>query len=400
MTQTYDRSRTKTDGVITDDGVQRMRNRIGVEIPELNPHNEIASRDGIRHYAHGIGDPNPLWTDPEYARRTRWGGVIAPPTFIETTGVSRVKEIPPEVKAKGQGALSGVHGWYSGDKMEFFLPVHEGDHLTIKHSVHEVIVKRSEFAGQTVHVIRRHIWWNQRGEIVCIADRLYISGGRESTPGERKKYAELSRHSYTPEEIERIEAAYEAEGPRGANPRYWEDVQVGEELPPLVKGPLSVTDIIAFDMGRGSPFILAHRVGYQYRKRHPAAWPENEWGYPDVVERVHWDETFVKKTGNPAPYDYGAQRLGWLAHLMTDWIGDDGFLRRMEYQARRFNYVGDTTWCKGKVIDKYVQDGEHLVECDIWFEDQRGQVTTIGKGVAALPSREAGEVSLKVKSAP
>jgi acyl dehydratase len=36
----------------------------------------------IRLFADAIGDPDPLYRDQEYARRTRWGGIIAPPTFL------------------------------------------------------------------------------------------------------------------------------------------------------------------------------------------------------------------------------------------------------------------------------------------------------------------------------
>ena len=60
---------------ITDQGMDALRARIGVKIENtLEPWCHEATRDNIRHYAHGIGDDNPLWSDPDYARGTRYGG--------------------------------------------------------------------------------------------------------------------------------------------------------------------------------------------------------------------------------------------------------------------------------------------------------------------------------------
>ena len=50
---------------------------------------------------------------------------------------------------------------------------------------------------------------------------------------------------------------------------------------------------------------------------------------------------------------------------------------------------GETWWCKGAVTKKYVQGGEHTVECDIWVENGKGEKTTPGKALVVLPSKEA-----------
>jgi len=55
---------------------------------------------------------------------------------------------------------------------------------------------------------------------------------------------------------------------------------------------------------------------------------------------------------------------------------------------RRFNIVGDTTFCKGKVIRKYVKDNTALVDIEIAAENQRGEVTTPGIATVALQSRD------------
>ena len=71
---------------ITDNGLDDLRKRIGVKIENtLEPWCHEATRDNIRHYAHGIGDDNPLWCDPEYAAKTQYGGIVALPSFLFST---------------------------------------------------------------------------------------------------------------------------------------------------------------------------------------------------------------------------------------------------------------------------------------------------------------------------
>ena len=63
------------------------------------------------------------------------------------------------------------------------------------------------------------------------------------------KYAEIEAAHYSDDDYERIDAIYESERPRGREKRYWEDVNIGDALPAMVKGPLTVTEIIAFHAG-------------------------------------------------------------------------------------------------------------------------------------------------------
>jgi hypothetical protein len=70
-------------------------------------------------------------------------------------------------------------------------------------------------------------------------------------------------------------------------------------------------------------------------------------------------------------------------------MGDDGFLKKFYMELRRFNVVGDTTWCKGKVTRKYLDNGEPLVDVEVWAENQRGEITAPGRAVVRLPSKPA-----------
>ena len=68
-------------------------------------------------------------------------------------------------------------------------------------------------------------------------------------------------------------------------------------------------------------------------------------------------------------------------------MGDDGFVRKMYVELGRFNVVGDTTWCLGRVSAKREEEGEKLVDLEIWGENQRGEITTKGTATIRLPSK-------------
>jgi hypothetical protein len=76
-------------------------------------------------------------------------------------------------------------------------------------------------------------------------------------------------------------------------------------------------------------------------------------------------------------------------------MGDDAWLWKLDCEFRRFNYVGDTHWMRGRVARKLLVDGNRpAVELEIWGENQRGEATTPGHATILLPSREHGDVRL------
>ena len=87
----------------------------------------------------------------------------------------------------------------------------------------------------------------------------------------------------------------------------------------------------------------------------------------------------------------GQQRTAWLAQLVTDWMGDEGTIKKGWSQMRVPYMQGDINVCKGKVTKKYIEAGEHLLDCDIWVENQQdGMVNTPGRATVALPSKKKG----------
>ena len=388
-------SSNQEEAVVTDDALTRARSRIGAEMRVHAPFNEEVTRDGIRHFAHGGGDDNPLFCDRSYASGSRWGSVIAPPMFYRSTGLPEKTEWTDEERALARDPLSGIHAWYSGDAIHWLEPIRPGDRVTARRFWRDFAEKHSSFAGRTIIEVQRTEYRNQHSNLVVVSDMKQIRGGRQNRWGERTKYAQYERPTYSAEDIRRIDTAYAKECRRGASSRCGEDVKVGDVLPPIVKGPITVTDIMNWNMGWGLVmFQGAHRLASQWRKKHPKAYLPNGFGVPDVIEAVHWDDDLAQHTGNPYAYDYGGQRIAWMAQIITDWMGDDAWLWSMDCEIRRFVYVGDTVWVRGRVVDKNEKSGAHVVEIEVEAEDHRRERTAFGRAAALLPSRRAGLVQL------
>ena len=104
---------------------------------------------------------------------------------------------------------------------------------------------------------------------------------------------------------------------------------------------------------------------------------------------MHWDEPFARAVGVPGAYDYGPERVAWLGHLVTNWMGDRGQLRRLNVQVRRHNLIGDVTWCRGVVTGKTDDGDEALVQLELRAVNQRGETTASGTAMVAVPRRSA-----------
>lgn len=386
-------------GAITDEDIALQKEMVGLDEPnQTREFHSCLSVDTIRNFALSIGDDNPLYVDPDYARRTRWGASIAPSIMIAIVNEPlRGERLPKDVRAKARGLFAGCQMFMSGGTWDWYRPIYPGDTIYSFEGEESVEVKPSEFGGRTVHIIRRYVKFNQRGEVVGIYRALRIIAERKSAR-EKGKYAELEMAHYTKDEVKAIDADYLAEKPRGAEQRLWDDVQEGEDLTPIRKGPLNTTDVfLAHCAGYGfAPYrmLATGRVAAKDRQVMRGMYSRNDQGVYDTEARVHWDRELAKKVGNPEAYDWGLQREFWLHHLLTDWAGDDGFVVSQRDEIRKFNYMGDLQTLTGQVVRKYSDGARSLVDVEICATNQRGDKTALAWATIALPSKEHGAVIL------
>ena len=373
-------SRSSPAGI--DEAVAQLRCRLGQEVTGPPPYLTEATCDAIRHWAEAIGDDNPLWLDANYACTTRWGTMLAPPTMLYAFD---------RLSIGYRGGLPGVHAMFGGTNWTFYHPTRLGDRVRVKVIFKDLIERPSTFAGRAWQQLSAITFTNQAGLRLAASEAWGMRTERAAASARtavRQDTQPLLPATYTAAQIREIMERYVHEARRGPTPRYWEDVTVGETLPPLLKGPYTVTTAIAFEQAWGGLFIRAHGPWYAYLQRHPAAGLPNAQGIPEPPEAVHWDHDYARQAGVPFAYDYGPERISWLAHLLTNWMGDDGFLCQLNVQVRRFNMVGDLTTCHGTVTAKAFQPTPR-VQCEIWAENQRGERTAFGTATVELPSRAA-----------
>src|SRR5690606_26157640 len=129
------------------------------------------------------------------------------------------------------------------------------------------------------------------------------------------------------------------------------------------------------------------RMAHKNRKRIPAFYVKNEYGVPDVAQRLHWDPLWAQAIGNPMAYDYGVMRESYLWHYLNDWAGDAGIIVGMHDEIRKFNYMGDTQYVTGEVTGKREEGGQNLVDVKVIFTNQRGDETVRATATIALPSK-------------
>ena len=265
---------------ITDEGITQLKSRIGSYFKGeyLGAHNHKMTKGVITHWCDGIGDfHNPLYRDANYAAKTKYGTIIAPPCSLNTIlGVTGMRV----------GGLPGVHSFHSGWDWLWLKPVYLNDTITGTYRPVDIVEKKSEFALRTVIIYAEGIYRNQRDEIVarCIGWSIRAERG---TARDQGKYKEIKQYWITPEMQAQIEDMMEKEEIRGANPRYWEDVNVGDTTQPLVKGPLGVGEMMAWahSIGGGGE---VHAFKVRSLRKHPAwGWKNPETGASETIDQVH-----------------------------------------------------------------------------------------------------------------
>ena len=359
--------------------LEEARSLIGVDLRRTGQTwNTEAAPDSVRHFCWGLGDENPLFCDPAYGARSQWRAALAPGCFLYTIDTTVVAP-----------KLRGIQWLYGGTDWEWYKPIRHRDSFTVRARLLEAVEKQGGKAKNFIIQTGEVLYTNQHGELVCRA-----LGHTARTPRAKArdglKYEARETHRYTPEELEHIAHAVENEELRGATPRFWEEVEVGASVQPMLKGPLNITDMICWYAGGGHSY-QSHRRATMHRKRHPAdAYVDVKTGAQDSAARGHTESKMARDVGMPGSYDVGPQRISWVGQLMTNWMGDDGFLRNLNVSVRRPNIFGDVSWCRAKIVDKRVEEGAHLVDLEVFVENQLGEVTAKGTAVVELPARGVG----------
>ena len=328
----------------------------------------------------------------ERSRKSRYGRLVAPPALFYAVAWGSWD------LRHGQG-LPGVHGLHSGDGWRFFQPVLDGDEIHATKTLVRIDPMEGRMAGNKTMIQADEIrFYNQRDELVAIQIMPIIRVEREESK-KRGKNSGRQKMTYTVEEIAAIDKEMGNETPRGATPRYWESVNVGDALDPVVKGPLTLPDMVAWLLGIGSPHVRSGKYWLRYRQNSPkVAIVDPTSGIPQAIERVHWDDWMAAEIGMPAAYDYGSQRGGYATYFATNWVGDDGWVADMDFRYRGMVFNGDTFRMTGEITDKWrgAKTGTGYVKGKFSSINNLGEDVMPGTVTFALPSTENGPITFPV----
>ena len=209
----------------------------------------------------------------------------------------------------------GSTAFHAGNDIEFFRPVRAGDVIGPTYRPSRVEDKEGKFAGRMVAVDMEIMYRNQRDQLVAIAHGNIFRLVREQAR-KRGKYDAQQKEPYSQAQLEKIWDLYDSEEIRGPKPRYWEEVEIGEVLGPIVRGPLRVVEISFRNWFGGGRLTGAGGMTYgghyyqfeEYVRRPGYAEEEETTGVPDHPHRGHWEPAFARKIGVPGIYDIAVQR--------------------------------------------------------------------------------------------
>lgn len=349
----------------------------GPKFPKPWAFNTEVTLDSIRHFVDAIGDLNPLFRDREYAKRTRYGCLVAPPPILYGVAYGHYPDPP------GFPPLRDFPNLYGGDEYEWFSPICEGDKIDWKTTYPtDIQVKPTKSIGTVAFAYGKHEFSRQGGVPIATCKFWQVIYSAPQGAERRKRYV---KPVYTEEYIREVYAAQDREIVRGSESRFWEDVAVGEELPPVVRGPYTVMDNVAWiAAANGEIFFVSDRL---WRIIHE----HSGWGVYDPDWKVYRNlhDHFDVSSGRGG---LGSQRTAWADMVLTNWIGDDGFIWKLRTEHKYGRY-GNVYWCKSKVTRKYCSEGRCCVDIDCRIENQTGELTLDGNATVLLPSREHGPVT-------
>ena len=345
----------------------QVRAIIGQEIPPERNRFPI-SEEMAFDLADAIQDPNPLYSDRDYAANSRFGKLLCPP-------LATWKDIAPSIGFFGAGQEShfqvplpfNSYGLNGGSDWQFLRPAYVGDWITRRFRILDIYEKQGR-SGLLVFVVRRETQTNQEGQVINLAKRVSIHralppDGQAHRRGEVEGVAAPTQRDEPPlQPVPVSPPAPDTVIPkpvaRPREQRYFEDVATGMELPPVVKGPITTTHLVRWAAANGN------------------------------YARIHWDLPFAQlRQGLSNVVVNGSLKNQYLGQLLLDFAGDEGWFKRFYVEHRGMDYPDDVITAFGTVTGKAEHDGFGYVECQVGLRNSRGEETASGRATVVLPKR-------------
>jgi acyl dehydratase len=205
----------------------------GREMRERRLWNTTVTTDAIRHFAYGTSDDNPLWLDASYAADSRFGRPVAPPAFLTSVLYPVLHGAP--IEAPLSNLISELsYQWYS--------PVFEGDSLHALSHQTGVLETQDRNGKSLICITSETNYWNQRDECVAKAACTLTRALQENTA----LRVDRTIYRYSDDELAIIGEAQKQARRSGNRPLDPSRINIGDELPPLVRGPMTLGDLVCY----------------------------------------------------------------------------------------------------------------------------------------------------------
>jgi acyl dehydratase len=342
-----------------------------------------ASHDTLIGYARAIGSRIPLYLGPSAGMDTYYGRLVGHPTSLYCFDDTFVAPSFP-----------GVHAIYAGCDWTWHYPIRLGSTITTTARLTGLTPKHGSFCGDMVLQDGLVEYRDELGRLVAEARPKVLRTPRPSARA-AGKYAGVEPYEYSAAELDAVMAGYRAEAVRGSRPLYWEDVEIGDELPPIVRGPLTTEDVGMYVGAIRQTLFYGDFV--DHARRHPAdVFWDPETGLPDWWDASLLRDVVAHSFGFGLAHDAGQQRVAWLENCVSNWVGDYGLVTSLSARIEAPNYRGDTTWIAGRVTDKRIV-GEppaqrFEVEYELVARNERGERTASATGTVHTVSHRVDTI--------
>jgi hypothetical protein len=361
------------------------------------------SATDIRRWVQAMDYPNPLHWDEEFARASRFGGIVAPQSF--TVGMDYGHGCHPACVGK----IPGSHLIFGGEEWWFYgEPIRPGDKLVQERRFDGYKVADTKFAGPTVFSRGDTTHRNQHGALVAkersTAIRYLVAEARKRGLFDKEQRAPKKWSADELDAIQRARMEWILSNRAGTSPRY-ADVKVGDKLPRRVVGPHSVLTFALecrahrqniWGTWRWNPPPGVHDpatedAGFDKNMSydHEAAKidPRKKDGLFHGPSSGHINADKAEKIGMGGAYGYGASMGAWFHDTLAYWAGHQGWIWHSVTQFRSPAFEGDVTWIDGEVIDKMDKSPYDVpvVLVQVKMTTQTGEIILTGKAEVQLP---------------
>jgi acyl dehydratase len=357
----------------------------------------------IRRWVQAMDYPNPIHWDEEFARNSKFGGIVAPQSF--TVALDYGHGCHPSCVGK----VPGTHLIFAGEEWWFYgTPVRPGDKLTQERRFDGYSVTETAFAGPTMFTRGDTVHRNQDGVLIAkeraTAIRYLVAEANKRGVYGKDKRAPKKWSKDELAEIHKQRQAWIMSNREGKSPSY-ADVKVGDKLPRRVIGPHSVVTFALecrahkqniWGTWRWNPpegvhdpakedagFAADMTYDHEARKIDPRYGDGLYYG----PSSGHINSEKAENVGMGGAYGYGSSMNAWFVDTVAYWAGHDGYIWHAKSQFRSPAFEGDVTFVDGEVVEKIDTgpNGFPLVQVKVRMTTQNGDTILTGAAEVQLP---------------